>query len=113
TSPGRRHGARTLQDPVTGSRFPVLLPPVRPGYPAAAPSSRLRARSSRRAGHTVPARRSGAIGRRAGLKIRWAKARVGSIPTFGIRRGGNSGSPASPLLLGSGKPAFGGERGFT
>ena len=27
--------------------------------------------------------RSGGIGRRAGLKIRWALARVGSTPTFG------------------------------
>jgi hypothetical protein len=30
-------------------------------------------------------RRSGGIGRRAGLKIRWGKPRVGSSPTFGIR----------------------------
>src|SRR5437870_1278959 len=28
--------------------------------------------------------RSGGTGRRAGLKIRWAKARVGSSPTFGM-----------------------------
>jgi hypothetical protein len=29
-------------------------------------------------------RRSGGIGRRAGLKIRWGKPRVGSSPTFGM-----------------------------
>src|SRR6266571_4429027 len=33
---------------------------------------------------TVALRRSGGIGRRAGLKIRWPSGRVGSSPTFGI-----------------------------
>src|SRR6476469_1401764 len=34
-------------------------------------------------GATVAGRRSGGTGRRAGLKIRWGKPRVGSSPTFG------------------------------
>src|ERR1700755_426687 len=36
-------------------------------------------------GATVPSRRSGGTGRRAGLKIRWGQLRVGSSPTFGTR----------------------------
>jgi RNA polymerase sigma-70 factor, ECF subfamily len=50
-----------------------------------------------RTGATVAMRRSGGTGRRAGLKIRWGKPRVGSSPTFGI-----SG------LFGSTKPQPGG-----
>src|SRR5438477_2838739 len=41
----------------------------------------------------MAARRSGGIGRRAGLKIRCPKGRVGSIPTFGIGRGRSRSSP--------------------
>ena len=33
----------------------------------------------------IQRRRSGGTGRRAGLKIQWAQARVGSSPTFGTR----------------------------
>src|SRR5438105_2847690 len=42
-------------------------------------------------------RRSGGIGRRAGLKIRCPKGRVGSIPTFGTRN--HADSPRSHRAL--------------
>src|SRR5205823_337480 len=42
--------------------------------------------------------RSGGTGRRAGLKIRWAQARVGSTPTFGIRASSISRSTMFRLL---------------
>jgi ATP-dependent phosphofructokinase / diphosphate-dependent phosphofructokinase len=38
----------------------------------------------RTGGYDEARRRSGGIGRRAGLKIRWGNTRVGSSPTFGI-----------------------------
>src|SRR5215208_393180 len=41
-------------------------------------------RATPRRGATVRSRRSGGIGRRAGLKIRWPSGLVGSIPTSGI-----------------------------
>src|SRR5437868_4839490 len=41
----------------------------------------------------MAARRSGGIGRRAGLKIRCPRGRVGSLPTFGIGRGRSMSTP--------------------
>jgi hypothetical protein len=47
-------------------------------------------------------RRSGGIGRRAGLKIRFPPGSVGSIPTFGIERDCASPDALESVALGSG-----------
>src|SRR3954471_19706434 len=48
-------------------------------------------------GYDAAARRSGGTGRRAGLKIRCPKGRVGSIPTFGTRAPARRGSAGAGL----------------
>src|SRR3954466_4849934 len=62
----------------TGGEYPLLLTDFQ--------ATRFRFGSVSPAPLTMQAGRSGGIGRRAGLKIRFPSGSVGSIPTFGIRR---------------------------
>src|SRR3954447_22002610 len=85
--------ASTAVRPISAARNGLLLtlPPQSPVPPQAHAGPRREGASIRavrglmqaRTAGTVAGRRSGGTGRRAGLKIRWGKPRVGSSPTFG------------------------------
>src|SRR3954467_7416722 len=85
--------ASTAVRPISAARNGLLLtlPPQSPIPPQAREGPRREGASIKgvrvlmqpRTAATVAGRRSGGTGRRAGLKIRWGKPRVGSSPTFG------------------------------
>src|SRR5438105_1432322 len=74
-----------LADAPEGGEEP-MVPPRAPSFKrfSANAAERSRAKPASAPGYDGPGR-SGGTGRRAGLKIRWGKPRVGSIPTFGMR----------------------------